>query len=264
MFNVLVFGRRQRRDARQTELAGVQKAPRHEVAGSMAPGSAARLRERQFPTGRLVEIDVIAARVWMRLSEIVFAIHLHRNQARGPISKIDFQIDRIAVVASRIVPARIRVGNRALDHSVDSCVQPRLPLAVPSEFESLNGKLRRAAVRSSGSENPAETNSPRRRPHVAYRQKSQSLPGLLGKALRFCRGASRIARMYPFDLRLSQSCSLIVGQRIAQPGVSLAERFVGAARFGVRADRSFRRACRRPAVNREGWMREQNPRSGKP
>jgi hypothetical protein len=31
---VLVFGRRQRREARQTELAGVQKAPRHEVAGS--------------------------------------------------------------------------------------------------------------------------------------------------------------------------------------------------------------------------------------
>ena len=38
---VLVFGRRQRRDARQTELAGVQKAPMHEVAGSMAPDSAA-------------------------------------------------------------------------------------------------------------------------------------------------------------------------------------------------------------------------------
>jgi hypothetical protein len=35
--NVLVFGRRQRREARQTELAGVQKAPRHEVAGSWAP-----------------------------------------------------------------------------------------------------------------------------------------------------------------------------------------------------------------------------------
>jgi hypothetical protein len=34
--NVLVFGRRQRREARQTELAGVQKAPRHEVAGSWA------------------------------------------------------------------------------------------------------------------------------------------------------------------------------------------------------------------------------------
>jgi hypothetical protein len=34
--SVLVFGRRQRRDARQTELAGVQKAPRHEVAGSWA------------------------------------------------------------------------------------------------------------------------------------------------------------------------------------------------------------------------------------
>ena len=33
---VLVFGRRQRRDARQTELAGVQKAPRHEVAGGWA------------------------------------------------------------------------------------------------------------------------------------------------------------------------------------------------------------------------------------
>src|SRR5712671_3378154 len=33
---VLVFGRRQRRDAGQTELAGVQKAPRHEVAGSWA------------------------------------------------------------------------------------------------------------------------------------------------------------------------------------------------------------------------------------
>jgi hypothetical protein len=32
---VLVFGRRQRRDARQTELAGVQKAPRHDVAGRM-------------------------------------------------------------------------------------------------------------------------------------------------------------------------------------------------------------------------------------
>src|SRR5258705_6153857 len=34
--DVLVFGRRQRRDARQTELTGVQKAPRHEVAGSWA------------------------------------------------------------------------------------------------------------------------------------------------------------------------------------------------------------------------------------
>jgi hypothetical protein len=34
--SVLVFGRRQRRDARQTELAGVQKAPRHEVAGGWA------------------------------------------------------------------------------------------------------------------------------------------------------------------------------------------------------------------------------------
>jgi hypothetical protein len=33
---VLVFGRRQRRDARQADLAGVQKAPRHEVAGSWA------------------------------------------------------------------------------------------------------------------------------------------------------------------------------------------------------------------------------------
>ena len=33
---MLVFGRRQRRDARQTELAGAQKAPRHEVAGSRA------------------------------------------------------------------------------------------------------------------------------------------------------------------------------------------------------------------------------------
>jgi hypothetical protein len=44
---VLVFGRRQRRDARQTELAGVQKAPRHEVAGSWAPGSAASARQGQ-------------------------------------------------------------------------------------------------------------------------------------------------------------------------------------------------------------------------
>src|SRR5262249_6534545 len=34
---VQVFGRRQRRDARHAELAGVQKAPRHEVAGSLAP-----------------------------------------------------------------------------------------------------------------------------------------------------------------------------------------------------------------------------------
>jgi hypothetical protein len=34
--SVLVFGRRQRRDVRQTELAGVQKAPTHEVAGSWA------------------------------------------------------------------------------------------------------------------------------------------------------------------------------------------------------------------------------------
>jgi hypothetical protein len=34
---VLVFGRRQRRDAPHAQLAGVQKAPRHEVAGSWAP-----------------------------------------------------------------------------------------------------------------------------------------------------------------------------------------------------------------------------------
>jgi len=34
---VLVFGRRQRRDTPQAQLAGVQKAPRHEVAGSWAP-----------------------------------------------------------------------------------------------------------------------------------------------------------------------------------------------------------------------------------
>jgi hypothetical protein len=34
--SVQVFGRRQRRDARHAELAGVQKAPRHEVAGSWA------------------------------------------------------------------------------------------------------------------------------------------------------------------------------------------------------------------------------------
>jgi hypothetical protein len=37
---VLVFGRRPRRDAPQVQLAGVQKAPRHEVAGSVAPGRA--------------------------------------------------------------------------------------------------------------------------------------------------------------------------------------------------------------------------------
>src|SRR5262245_22093530 len=35
--SVLVFGRRQRRDVPLAELAGVQKAPRHEVAGSWAP-----------------------------------------------------------------------------------------------------------------------------------------------------------------------------------------------------------------------------------
>src|SRR5262252_8983886 len=34
---VLVFGRRQRRDAAHAQLTGVQKAPRHEVAGSWAP-----------------------------------------------------------------------------------------------------------------------------------------------------------------------------------------------------------------------------------
>src|SRR6516165_9175778 len=34
--HVLVFGRRQRRDTPQAQLAGVQKAPRHEVAGSWA------------------------------------------------------------------------------------------------------------------------------------------------------------------------------------------------------------------------------------
>src|SRR5216684_6218009 len=34
---VLVFGRRQRRDVPHAQLAGVQKAPRHEVAGSLAP-----------------------------------------------------------------------------------------------------------------------------------------------------------------------------------------------------------------------------------
>src|SRR6516162_1267614 len=34
---VVVFGRRQRRDAPHAQLAGVQKAPRHEVAGSWAP-----------------------------------------------------------------------------------------------------------------------------------------------------------------------------------------------------------------------------------
>jgi hypothetical protein len=34
---VLVFGRRQRRDAPQAQLAGVQNAPRHEVAGGWAP-----------------------------------------------------------------------------------------------------------------------------------------------------------------------------------------------------------------------------------
>ena len=38
--HVLVFGRRQRQDAPQAQLAGVQKAPRHEVAGSVAPGRA--------------------------------------------------------------------------------------------------------------------------------------------------------------------------------------------------------------------------------
>jgi len=32
--------RRQRQDAPQAQLAGVQKAPRHEVAGSVAPGRA--------------------------------------------------------------------------------------------------------------------------------------------------------------------------------------------------------------------------------
>jgi len=35
--SVLVFGRRQRRDVPRAQLAGVQKAPRHEVAGSLAP-----------------------------------------------------------------------------------------------------------------------------------------------------------------------------------------------------------------------------------
>ena len=34
---VQVFGRRQERGARHAELTGVQKAPRHEVAGSWAP-----------------------------------------------------------------------------------------------------------------------------------------------------------------------------------------------------------------------------------
>ena len=35
--SVQVFGRRQRGDAPHAQLAGVQKAPRHEVAGNWAP-----------------------------------------------------------------------------------------------------------------------------------------------------------------------------------------------------------------------------------
>src|SRR6201993_1535280 len=35
--NVQVFGRRQQRGSRHAQLTGVQKAPRHEVAGSWAP-----------------------------------------------------------------------------------------------------------------------------------------------------------------------------------------------------------------------------------
>ena len=51
---VLVFGRRQKRDIPHAQGAGVQKAPRHEVAGSVAPAwqptcSAARpLRQRSL------------------------------------------------------------------------------------------------------------------------------------------------------------------------------------------------------------------------
>jgi hypothetical protein len=37
------IARRQRRDARRTELAGGRKAPRQEIAGSMAPGSGDRM-----------------------------------------------------------------------------------------------------------------------------------------------------------------------------------------------------------------------------
>jgi hypothetical protein len=37
--SVLVFGRRQRREVPHARLAGVQEAPRHEVAGSWAPAS---------------------------------------------------------------------------------------------------------------------------------------------------------------------------------------------------------------------------------
>src|SRR6201997_1400615 len=35
--DVQVFGRRQQRGSRHAQLTGVQKAPRHEVAGSWAP-----------------------------------------------------------------------------------------------------------------------------------------------------------------------------------------------------------------------------------
>ena len=51
---VQVFGRRQERGARHAQLTGVQKAPRHEVAGSWAPAGQRRYGDLMSATTLMV------------------------------------------------------------------------------------------------------------------------------------------------------------------------------------------------------------------
>jgi hypothetical protein len=72
---VLVFGRRQRRDARQTELAGVQKPPRHTFKQT-----GLRYSSRQLLSLRYGGVDV-TRRIRVAACQMILAVLDHALHA---------------------------------------------------------------------------------------------------------------------------------------------------------------------------------------